>query len=115
MMHSLPHVTEIFIDTADMTRIQSFDVHRKSLVNPEVAPIRNGDHIPELVVTREDEMLLLKWDTPEGYKMSLPIEVEIDGQRQVVTFEEGRGILPAHSDATVIVDPDRWILRSRMH
>lgn len=70
--------------------------------------------LPELLVTRENDTLQLEWNTPEGYTMTLPIEVEIDGQRQVVTFEEGRGVLPLNPNATVIPDPDRWILRSQM-
>lgn len=71
-------------------------------------------HLPDPVLNQDGETVVLTWNVPEGYNLTLPVEVEIDGQRQVVFFDEGESRIAADPDATIIIDPDRWILRRQM-
>jgi aminopeptidase N len=67
--------------------------------------------LPVLEESREGDRLALRWRTPEGYPFALPVEVEVDGRRQVVLMTGGRGTLEVPSGARVSVDPQGWILR----
>lgn len=65
--------------------------------------------LPQVEVTAEGEGWRLRWSTPEGYPLSIPVEVEQDGARRVVMMENGEALLP--SGAHPVVDPDDWVLR----
>jgi len=69
--------------------------------------------LPTLVETRKGKSLNLAWDTPQGLPFPMPIEVEIDGERQRVEMTRGSVTLTVGKDSTVKVDPDDWILRSK--
>lgn len=66
--------------------------------------------LPVLTETREGDRLNLSWSTPAG-EFPMPVEVEINGEVQVVEMPNGRGSIAAPRDAVVIVDPDNKILR----
>jgi aminopeptidase N len=69
-------------------------------------------HLPRLVATRQGQTLNLQWKTPHGLPFPMPVEVQVDNQRQVVPMANGRGSLTiANTNSLVTVDPDNKILR----
>jgi aminopeptidase N len=69
-------------------------------------------HLPRLVTTRHGQTLDLQWTTPHGLPFPMPVEVQVDDQRQVVPMTNGRGsvVLPG-PNSLVTVDPDNKILK----
>lgn len=65
--------------------------------------------LPRLKEIHEDGRLLLEWETSSAFPM--PVEVEIAGQRSVVTMTGGRGEVRVPPGSHVIVDPDNRVLR----
>ena len=69
-------------------------------------------HLPRLVTTRQGTSLNLQWQTPKGLPFPMPVEVDVDGQRQVVPMTSGRGTVTLpNSNSVVTVDPESKILR----
>jgi aminopeptidase N len=68
--------------------------------------------LPRLVTERRDGRLDLRWETPAGYPLELPVEVAVDGEVRRVRMRGGRGALAVPPDAKVVVDPDDWILKA---
>jgi aminopeptidase N len=69
-------------------------------------------HLPRLVTTRQGTTLNLQWKTPRGLPFPMPVEVDVDGKRQVVPMTSGRGsVALPNSNSLVTVDPDSKILR----
>ncbi len=69
-------------------------------------------HLPRLVTTRQGQTLYLQWKTPHGLPFPMPVEVQVDNQRQVVPMTNGRGSLTiTNPNSLVTVDPDNKILR----
>ena len=68
--------------------------------------------LPRLVTTRQGTTLALQWRTPHGLPFPMPVEVDVDGQRQVVPMSNGYGsvVLP-NPNSVVTVDPESKILR----
>lgn len=69
-------------------------------------------HLPRLETERTDETVSLRWHAPVGLPFPMPLEIEIDGQRSRVAMPEGYAELTVPADATVIIDPDSWVLRA---
>jgi len=69
-------------------------------------------HLPRLVTTRQGNTLALQWKTPHGLPFPMPVEVAIDGNRQVVPMTSGRGTVAVPNPFSVItIDPDSKLLR----
>jgi len=68
--------------------------------------------LPRLVTARGEERLDLRWETPEGYALELPVEVAVDGEVRRVRMRAGRGALAVPPGAEVVVDPNDWILKA---
>jgi aminopeptidase N len=69
-------------------------------------------HLPRLVTTRQAGTLTLQWKTPHGLPFPMPVEVAVDGNRQVVTMTSGRGTVAIPNPFSVItIDPDSKLLR----
>ncbi|MDX1531827.1 MAG: M1 family peptidase, partial [Rhodothermales bacterium] len=68
--------------------------------------------LPQLVAERDGRRLQLRWETPEGYPLELPVEVAVDGARRTVAMEGGTGTLRLPTGAEVRLDPDDWILKA---
>ena len=69
-------------------------------------------HLPRLITTRQGQTLSLQWQTPHGLPFPMPVEVQVDNQRQVVPMTNGRGSLTiANPNSLITVDPDNKILR----
>ena len=54
--------------------------------------------------------LTLRWETPGG-QFPMPVDVEVDGKLQRVSFEGTTARIPVPTGAKVRVDPENWILR----
>ena len=69
-------------------------------------------HLPRLVTTQQGATVNLQWKTPRGLPFPMPIEVDVDGQRQVVPMTSGRGTFTLPSPNSLFtIDPDSKILR----
>jgi len=69
-------------------------------------------HLPRLVTSRQGSTLSLQWKTPHGLPFPMPVEVDIDGKRQVVPMTSGRGIVSIPAPYSVItIDPESKLLR----
>jgi aminopeptidase N len=69
-------------------------------------------HLPRLVSWRRGTTLSLQWKTPRGLPFPMPVDIDVDGKRQVVSMSSGHGslALPGWS-SRVTLDPDSKILR----
>jgi len=67
--------------------------------------------IPELEQTTKDGVLTLRWVVPEGLSCPMPLEVEVDGERTRLAMKDGTGTIDVPEGATVVIDPDGWILK----
>jgi aminopeptidase N len=69
-------------------------------------------HLPRLVTTRQGKTLSLQWKTPHGLPFPMPVDVAIDGRRQVVPMTGGHGTIAIPGpNSLVTIDPDSKILR----
>jgi aminopeptidase N len=71
--------------------------------------------LPDLRQTRANGELALEWVTGDGGVFPMPVEVEIDGRRQVLPMTGGRGRVAAPDGAHVLIDPDNKVLRRLEH
>ncbi len=67
--------------------------------------------IPKLEQTMEGGVLTLRWVVPEGLSCPMPLEVEIDGERTRLAMKDGSGNIDVPEGASVVIDPDGWILK----
>ena len=67
--------------------------------------------LPRLITERDDAVLRLRWETPAGYPLELPVEVEVDGVRHRVEMPGGRGEVAVPMGADVAADPNDWLLK----
>ena len=69
-------------------------------------------HLPRLVTSRQGRSVSLQWKTPRGLPFPMPVEVDVDGKRQVVPMSNGAGSITLPDFFSVVtVDPDSKILR----
>ncbi|MEP0547806.1 MAG: M1 family metallopeptidase [Rhodothermales bacterium] len=68
--------------------------------------------LPRLVAEREGRRLHLRWETPEGYPVELPVEVAVDGEVRRVPMRAGQGQVLLPPDAEVAIDPNGWVLKA---
>ncbi|MFJ6023222.1 M1 family metallopeptidase [Brevundimonas sp. NPDC092305] len=67
--------------------------------------------LPDLRQTREAGRLTLEWVTGDGAVFPMPVDVEVDGRRQILSMRDGRGVLRVRDGAHVLIDPDSKVLR----
>ena len=69
-------------------------------------------HLPRLVSWRRGATLYLQWKTPRGLPFPMPVDVDVDGKRQVVPMSSGNGSIELPNwYSRVTLDPDSKILR----
>ena len=99
-----------FGSTSEFEAIASQEAHRNLKWFFDVY-LRQA-HLPRLVTTQQGNTVNLQWQTPKGLPFPMPVEVDIDGQRQVVPMTSGRGTVTLpNSNSVVTVDPESKILR----
>ncbi|MGW8283367.1 MAG: M1 family peptidase, partial [Gemmatimonadota bacterium] len=69
--------------------------------------------LPTLELTRREGSLDLAWVTPGGLPFPMPVDVQVDGRTRRVEMPYGKATVDVPAGATVVVDPDRWILMNR--
>lgn len=67
--------------------------------------------LPDLIETREGDRLNLRWATGDGAAFPMPVEVEVDGQVQVVAMTGGQGSIRVPANAHILIDPANKVLR----
>ncbi len=68
--------------------------------------------LPLLSATRDGQLVRLAWEVPGGLPFPMPVQVELNGQIQSISFPPGGAVqftLP--ETGTLVLDPDSWILR----
>ncbi|MBX3110533.1 MAG: M1 family metallopeptidase [Fimbriimonadaceae bacterium] len=68
--------------------------------------------LPKLQSEVKDGVLHLAWQTPDGLRFPMPVEVEVDGKRTRVPMKDGKGSLKVDGSSFKI-DPDGWVLMAR--
>lgn len=69
-------------------------------------------NLPRLETVREGSTLNLRWVVPDtDHRFPMPVEIEVDGQRQRVAMENGWATIRVDESSEVRVDPDNRILR----
>ena len=67
--------------------------------------------LPELLQTRTDNELILKWQTPENLAFPMPISISINGKTSVYTTKDDQITLQVGLQDHVIIDPEMQVLR----
>ncbi len=68
--------------------------------------------LPRLVAERDGGRLALRWETPEGYPLALPVEISVDGVVRAIPMPGGRAAGTVPEGATVVLDPNGWVLKA---
>jgi aminopeptidase N len=99
-----------FGSTTEFEAITSQEAHRNLKWFFDVY-VRQA-HLPRLVTSRQGQSFNLQWKTPHGLPFPMPVEVDVDGRRQIVAMSNGRGTISLPGPFSVVaVDPDSKILR----
>ncbi|MEM1043559.1 MAG: M1 family aminopeptidase [Bacteroidota bacterium] len=69
-------------------------------------------HLPRLAAERGDDTLMLRWETPEGYPLTLPVEVSVDGELRRVRMRGGQGEITVPPGSEVVIDPNDRVLKA---
>jgi aminopeptidase N len=71
--------------------------------------------LPELVETRDDSGLTLRWKVAGDKPFPMPVEVRVNGELQTLDLTTGSARVAAGRDDVVIVDPQSKLLRALPH
>jgi len=66
--------------------------------------------LPVLRKIRDSERLTLEWGMTDQLSFPMPVEISIDGERKLLTPENGKMVIMVPDQAEVKIDPDNWIL-----
>jgi len=69
--------------------------------------------LPQLVTETKDNQLTLRWDVPQNLPFPMPVEVKIGDSTKRFEMTGGTVTIPVASRATILVDPQNWILKSQ--
>jgi aminopeptidase N len=67
--------------------------------------------LPELLQTRTDNELILKWQAPENLAFPMPISISINGKTSMYTTKDDQITLQVGLQDHVIIDPEMQVLR----
>lgn len=71
--------------------------------------------LPELLATRDDNGLALRWKTPGDKPFPMPVEVRVDGRVHALAMKDGQGHVDLPVNATYTLDPRSKVLRELPH
>ncbi len=66
--------------------------------------------LPELLVERDGNSVLLTWKTPRNLPFPMPVEVQIKNKKKRVEFKDGEARISVKEKEEFVVDPDNWVL-----
>ena len=66
--------------------------------------------LPKVVVTRENEMIKVRWQVPDNLPFPMPLDLRVDGKVVTLPMTDGTGETPAGERSAVTVDPWSKIL-----
>lgn len=107
--HSTPNVR--FSDTDEFTRMaeavagQPLDWFFEAYLREAKPPV--------LHITRTRRYTDLVWHTSGQKPFPMPIEVFLEGKSQRVPMSEGRARIWASENLSLVVDPERWVMRGK--
>lgn len=64
--------------------------------------------LPKLITETKENVLHLRWETPNNLPFPMPVDVEIDGKIQRIKMDNGSGTVQF---GKVTVDPNGWVLK----
>lgn len=67
--------------------------------------------LPELIIERKDNLLILRWKTPRNLFFPLPVEVKVGDTINKIPMTNGQGSLRLKPTDEYEIDPNGWILR----
>ncbi|MFO7862673.1 MAG: M1 family aminopeptidase [Salinivirgaceae bacterium] len=70
---------------------------------------REGNH-PRIFYTRNESEIVFEWRTETDVPLDLNIPVVANGVEYTVEMVDGFGSLPVQGDASLEIDPNRWLL-----
>ena len=68
--------------------------------------------LPRLITERQENQLLLRWETPENLPFPMPVEVSIGDKVQRYQTTQGRVAIPLAAGQQAVIDPHGWVLRA---
>ncbi len=67
--------------------------------------------LPELSVTERGDRILIRWITPDDLPFPMPVQLEVNGQRQRIQVPQDGNEVVLPAGAEWRVDPLNWVLR----
>jgi aminopeptidase N len=67
--------------------------------------------LPELLQTRTESELILKWQTPENLPFPMPVSISVNGKTSVYTTVDDKISLQVGLQDQVLIDPEMKVLR----
>ncbi|MGB5163940.1 MAG: M1 family metallopeptidase [Woeseiaceae bacterium] len=67
--------------------------------------------LPELSATDSDDGVVLEWHAPDDLDFPMPTPVRVNGEMQLVEFENNRALLQGVSTDDILIDPYMQVLR----
>jgi aminopeptidase N len=98
------------LSTDDM-RIQAEEVTGRDL-NKFFEVFFREKTFPVLNVYRGPHKTDFAWQTESNVHLDVSIPVKVNGTSQLIEMIDGSGSAPVSKDDTLVVDPDRWILKT---
>jgi len=68
--------------------------------------------LPQLVQSRDDNGVTLRWQTPSSETFRLRIPVMVNGKVSMIDMTDGTGFIPASQSDKILIDPDMTVLRA---
>ena len=67
--------------------------------------------LPVLHAERQNDVLALEWEVPEGLVFPMPVDIQVDDTLMRVAIPEGGARVSITEKAQVQIDPHQWILK----
>lgn len=68
------------------------------------------DNLPVLSKKRDNEQLTLEWSTVDDIPFPMPVEIIVDGERKILTPDNGKMVIKVSENSEIEIDPDDWVL-----
>jgi aminopeptidase N len=68
--------------------------------------------LPRLISEIKGNQLLLRWDTPDGLRFPMPVEVRLGSTVRRIEMPNGSAVVPLEAGQQPEIDPLKWILKA---